>query len=134
PEGIPAFGADALRFTFASLASHGRDIKFDLARCEGYRNFCNKLWNAARFVAMNTEDFARPAAGAMPPARSDMERWILARLRATLDEVAQQFADYRFDLASQALYSFVWDEYCDWFLEFAKPALQGEHAGARQSM
>jgi valyl-tRNA synthetase len=134
PEGIPAFGADALRFTFASLASHGRDIKFDLARCEGYRNFCNKLWNAARFVAMNTEDFGKPAAGAVPPARSDMERWILARLRATLDEVAQQFADYRFDLASQALYSFVWDEYCDWFLEFAKPALQGDDTGARQSM
>ncbi len=133
PEGIPAFGADALRFTFASLASHGRDIKFDLNRCEGYKNFCNKLWNAARFVLMNSED-AAPAADAVPAAGSDIERWIVARLAATIAEVERQFAEYRFDLAAQALYSFVWDEYCDWFVEFAKPALQGADAAARASI
>jgi valyl-tRNA synthetase len=120
PEGIPAFGADALRFTFASLASHGRDIKFDLGRCEGYRNFCNKLWNAARFVLMHCEDFS--ASGA-PAASSDAERWILTRLQRTVAEVHQQFAAYRFDLAAQALYGFTWDEYCDWFIELAKPVL-----------
>ncbi len=133
PEGIPAFGADPLRFTFASLASHGRDIKFDLGRCEGYKNFCNKLWNAARFVLMNTEGFSVPA-DAVPAATGDVERWILARLSATLTDVEQQLADYRFDLASQALYSFVWDEYCDWFLELAKPALQGTDAEAQASI
>lgn len=134
PDGIPAFGADALRFTFASLASHGRDIKFDLSRCEGYKNFCNKLWNAARFVLMNSEDVPVPAVnGGLVPG-TDIERWIHARLAATLTEVEQQFADYRFDLAAQALYSFVWDEYCDWFVEFAKPALQGGDPAARASI
>ncbi len=133
PEGIPAFGADPLRFTFASLASHGRDIKFDLGRCEGYKNFCNKLWNAARFVLMNTEGFSVPA-DAVPTAAGDVERWILARLSATLAEVERQLADYRFDLAAQALYSFVWDEYCDWFLELAKPALQGDDVAAQASI
>ena len=122
PEGIPAFGADALRFTFASLASHGRDIKFDLARCEGYKNFYNKLWNAARFVLMHTE------APLSYPERTgdlatDAERWILARLAQTCTEVETQFAAYRFDLAAQALYEFTWNEFCDWFLELAKPAL-----------
>ena len=131
PDGIPAFGADALRFTFASLASHGRDIKFDLDRCNGYKAFCNKLWNAARFVLMNTEDYT---AGNAPAPHADAERWIQDRLSATLAEVEQHFADYRFDLASQALYSFVWDEYCDWFVELAKPALQGDDAAARRSI
>jgi valyl-tRNA synthetase len=134
PDGIPAFGADALRFTFASLASHGRDIKFDLNRCEGYKNFCNKLWNAARFVLMNTEGFAVPATDVPLAVASDSERWILSRLAVTLAEVETQFVEYRFDLAAQALYGFVWDEYCDWFLEFAKPALQGSDAAARGSI
>jgi valyl-tRNA synthetase len=134
PEGIPSFGADALRFTFASLASHGRDIKFDLDRCQGYKAFCNKLWNAARFVLMNTEDLQPGAALPAAAAASDVERWIGGRLAATLAEVEAQFDAYRFDLAAQALYSFVWDDYCDWFVELAKPALQGDDPNARRSM
>jgi valyl-tRNA synthetase len=130
PEGIPAFGADALRFTFASLATHGRDIKFDLARCEGYKNFCNKLWNAARFVLMNTEDFT---ASGVPTPTTDAERWILDRLQQLLKEVETQFAAYRFDLASQAMYEFVWNEVCDWFLELSKPALQSNDASANST-
>ncbi|HBD18827.1 MAG TPA: valine--tRNA ligase [Arenimonas sp.] len=130
PEGIPAFGADALRFTFASLATHGRDIKFDLARCEGYKNFCNKLWNAARFALMNCEGFS--ASGA-PQPRTDAERWILDRLQHTLREVEEGYAGYRFDLVSQALYEFAWNEFCDWFLELAKPALTGDDAAAADS-
>ena len=161
PDGIPTFGADALRFTFASLASHGRDIKFDLNRCEGYKNFCNKLWNAARFVLMNCgdslhpsptgrgaggegSDLAQHSAGSHPlpnpsphgrgaSIATDAERWIMARLAGTLDEVKTQFAAYRFDLASQALYEFTWNEYCDWFLELAKPALNGSDAEAAAS-
>ncbi|HRG15809.1 MAG TPA: valine--tRNA ligase [Pseudomonadota bacterium] len=134
PNGITAVGADALRFTFASLASHGRDIKFDFNRCEGYKNFCNKLWNAARFVLMNTESFTVGApSGAMPPAKTEPERWILSRLAATIDTVHAQLADYRFDLASQALYEFTWNEYCDWFLELAKPALSGDDVEAANS-
>ncbi|MBS3897172.1 valine--tRNA ligase [Silanimonas sp.] len=127
PEGIPAFGTDALRFTFASLATHGRDIKFDLARCEGYKNFCNKLWNAARFVLMNTEGFS---ASGVPTPTTDAERWILDRLQQLLKEVETQFAAYRFDLAAQAMYEFVWNGVCDWFLELSKPALQGDDAAA----
>ena len=123
PEGIPAFGADALRFTFASLATHGRDIKFDLARCEGYKNFCNKLWNATRFALMHCEGFS--ASGRPEPA-SDAERWILARLSKVSAEAETHFAAYRFDLLAQALYEFAWNDFCDWFVELAKPALQGE--------
>ena len=130
PEGIPAFGADALRFTFASLATHGRDIKFDLQRCEGYKNFCNKLWNAARFTLMNCEGFT--ATGA-PQPRTDAERWILHRLQHMLRDVEAGYADYRFDLASQALYEFAWNEYCDWFVELAKPALWGDDKAAADS-
>jgi len=130
PNGIPAFGADALRFTFASLATHGRDIKFDLNRCEGYKNFCNKLWNATRFALMNCEGFA---VGGKPEPRTDAERWILHRLQLTLDTVREEIEAYRFDLMSQALYEFAWNEFCDWFLELAKPALQGEDKAAADS-
>jgi valyl-tRNA synthetase len=130
-DGIPAFGTDALRFTFASLATHGRDIKFDLNRCEGYKNFCNKLWNAARFVLMHCEDFQAQGAS---PARSEAERWLLAELARTCTEVERQFADYRFDLASAALYEFAWNTYCDWFVEFAKPVLAGDDSAAADSM
>jgi valyl-tRNA synthetase len=121
PDGIPAFGADALRFTFAALAGHGRDIKFDLARCEGYRNFINKLWNAARFTLMNTGEETLPV-----PAEDELDvlsRWIRSRLSRTIREVEQALADYRFDLAAKALYEFVWNEFCDWYLELSKPAL-----------
>ena len=130
PDGISAYGADALRFTFASLATHGRDIKFDMERCGGYKNFCNKLWNAARFVLMNCEGFT---ASGQPTPKTDAERWVLSRLNHCTSEVHKHFADYRFDLASQALYEFAWNEYCDWFLELAKPALQGEDKVAADS-
>ncbi|OHE85722.1 MAG: valine--tRNA ligase [Lysobacterales bacterium RIFOXYD1_FULL_69_11] len=130
PDGIPAFGADALRFTIAALAGHGRDIRFDLGRAEGYKNFCNKLWNATRFVLMNTEGAAFES---VPHPRTDAERWILARLDATAAEAAKHFADYRFDLLSQALYEFAWNDFCDWFVELAKPALNGDDADAAAS-
>ena len=132
PDGIPAFGADALRFTIAALAGHGRDIKFDLGRAEGYKNFCNKLWNATRFVLMNTEGFtmgAAQTATATAPV-TDAEKWILARLAAVSAEAATHFASYRFDLLAQALYEFAWNEFCDWFVELAKPALQGDTSTA----
>ncbi|WP_028916492.1 valine--tRNA ligase [Pseudoxanthomonas sp. J35] len=130
PDGIPAHGADALRFTIAALAGHGRDIKFDLGRAEGYKNFCNKLWNATRFVLMNTggADFN----GAPQPV-TDAEKWILARLAAVTAQAQEQFAAYRFDLLAQALYEFAWNEFCDWFVELAKPALNGEDAAAAAS-
>ncbi|MBN8481861.1 MAG: valine--tRNA ligase [Xanthomonadales bacterium] len=131
PDGIAAVGADAMRFTFAALATYGRTINFDLKRAEGYKNFCNKLWNAARFVLMNTADGTLAAVDAKPATAA--EHWILARLAATLDEVHAQFATYRFDLVAQALYEFVWNDYCDWFLELAKPALQGDDAAAAAS-
>ncbi|URX60851.1 valine--tRNA ligase [Luteibacter anthropi] len=125
-EGIPAFGADALRFTFASLATHGRDIKFDLERCGGYKAFVNKLWNASRFVLMNLGD--GPVEKVAPT--TEAERWILTRLRDTLATVKEQLATYRFDLAAQALYEFTWNEFCDWFLELSKPALNSNDAAA----
>ncbi|MFC5570469.1 valine--tRNA ligase [Lysobacter yangpyeongensis] len=130
PDGIPAFGADALRFTISALAGHGRDIKFDLGRAEGYKNFCNKLWNAARFVLMNTEGASFTGA---PQPRTDAERWILAQLAKTAAEAEEHFATYRFDLLSQALYEFAWNGFCDWFVEFAKPALNGDDAAAADS-
>jgi len=161
PNGITAIGTDALRFTFAALASYSRTINFDIKRAEGYKAFCNKLWNAARFVLMNTES-PLPAGegGAQAPgagtggARSsgapspqplsqrergssapatEAERWILTRLKQTLTEVEQHFVTYRFDLLAQALYEFVWNEYCDWFLELSKPALNGDDAAAAAS-
>ena len=120
PEGIPGYGTDALRFTFYSLASTGRDIKFDIGRMEGYRNFCNKLWNAARYVLSNCQDSDIDVASMK---LSLPDRWILSRLQAAAESTEQAIANYRFDLASQALYDFVWNEFCDWYLELSKPVL-----------
>jgi len=127
PDGIPAYGTDALRFTFAALATTGRDIRFDLGRIEGNRNFCNKLWNAARFVLMQTEG-EQVTHG---DQKSIIDRWILSRMHRMVTEVENQLGDYRLDLAAQALYEFTWNEYCDWYLEFAKAALQSPDAAAR---
>ena len=162
PNGIPAIGTDALRFTFAALASYSRTINFDIKRAEGYKAFCNKLWNAARFVLMNLESplptgeggaqapgegtgSAQLAASAAPSPQplshgergsapvTEAERWILTRLKQTLADVEQHFASYRFDLLAQELYEFTWNEFCDWFLELSKPALNGDDAAAAAS-
>jgi valyl-tRNA synthetase len=118
PQGIPSFGTDALRFTFAALASPGRDIRFDLARVEGYRNFCNKLWNAARYVMMATAGQDCSAGGEYSVA----DRWIRSRLRHAVSELRTALAGYRFDLAAAAVYEFTWHEFCDWYLELSKPS------------
>ncbi len=137
PNGIGAFGTDALRFTYCALANTGRDIRFDLGRMEGYRNFCNKLWNAARYVLMNTENFNF---NTCTPQYSLADRWIRSQLQHTIQTITQHFENYRFDLLSQALYEFTWNEYCDWYLEFSKPVLMGENAseaeqqGTRQTL
>jgi len=139
PDGIPAFGTDALRFTFAALATTGRDIKFDLGRIEGYRNFCNKLWNASRYVLMNTEGkdvgaaSRRDGSGTEPTVPMELsaaDRWIRSRLHQTIVTVREAIDAYRFDLAAQAIYEFTWSQFCDWYLELAKPVLTNETASA----
>ncbi len=135
PNGIEPYGCDALRFTFAALATTGRDIRFDLGRIEGYKNFCNKLWNAARYVLMNTEDVETG-----DTELSAADRWIRSRLNETVTAVHEHFATYRLDLAAQAIYEFTWHEFCDWYLELSKPVLQSDDAseamqrGTRQTL
>ena len=125
PEGIAAYGTDALRFTYCALASTGRDVKFDMGRIEGYRNFCNKLWNASKFVLMNLEgaDLSAPA------EKSQVDRWILSRARTMLDEAERAFATYRFDLLASVVYEFIWHEFCDWYVELTKPVLWDDNVG-----
>jgi valyl-tRNA synthetase len=139
PDGIPGFGTDALRFTFAALASTGRDIKFDLGRIEGYRNFCNKLWNASRYVLMNTEgEDCGQAGGEIQLSAAD--RWIRSRLQIATSTVNGMIQNYRFDMVALAIYDFTWNEFCDWYLELSKPVLADESAsdaakrGTRQTL
>ncbi len=129
PDGIPEFGTDALRFTFAALASNGRDVRFDLNRISGYRNFCNKIWNATRYALMNTEGDVDCATGqTIDPAKLSLpDRWILSQLGKTIGEVQRHIEAYRLDLAAKDLYEFTWNDYCDWYLELSKPILQDDN-------
>ncbi len=128
PEGIAAYGTDALRFTFCALASYGREVRFDLGRLEGYRNFCNKIWNAARYVLMNTED--KEISGTR--ALSLPDQWILSRLQDTIQAAHDALAQYRFDLLAHTLYEFTWNEFCDWYLELSKPILTSATSSEEQ--
>jgi valyl-tRNA synthetase len=140
PNGIRGYGTDALRFTFAALATQGRDVVFDLGRIEGYRNFCNKLWNASRFVLMNTEGKDTGLDPVAPFSLGLAERWILSRLQRTVQAVNEAIEEYRFDVATQRLYEFVWNEYCDWYVELTKATLTGTeseaavHRGTRRTL
>ena len=143
PNGIPEFGTDALRFTFAALATTGRDIRFDLHRIEGYRNFCNKIWNASRYVLMNSdaEGDAKVDTGGTGAASTATDntalslpdRWIRSRFGRTVAAVSDNIENYRFDLVAKALYEFTWNEYCDWYLELSKPILQGDASAAEKA-
>ncbi len=136
PEGIPAYGTDALRFTFTSLASTGRDINFDLKRVEGYRNFCNKIWNASRFVLMNCVDKEGNAQAIDQVANMDVwelpEKWIMSRLNSTISNIHQHFAQYRLDMVSHDIYEFIWNEYCDWYVELAKASLNDDSVSSER--
>lgn len=133
PEGIQAYGTDALRFTFCSLASTGRDIKFDMGRVEGYRNFCNKIWNATRYVLMQCEDQDCGQSGSIDYELSVADKWIISKLQLAEKQVTEALDTYRLDLAAQAIYEFIWNEYCDWYLELSKPILFDKSEGSEAS-
>jgi|TARA_B110000902_G_C14293575_1_gene582163 valyl-tRNA synthetase len=130
PDGIASYGTDALRYTYYSLASTGRDINFDVGRIQGFRNFCNKIWNAARYVLMNTEEYDCGQDNSDDYELTQADKWIISRLQKAEQAVADGITNYRFDLASQALYDFIWNEYCDWYLELSKPVLWNDAAPA----